>query len=356
MSDARADGPAHVLYIDDDAALARLVTRNLGRHGFDVTHARDGAEGLARLGEQRFDIIALDHFMPGEDGLATLAKIRALPEPPPVVYVTGSDESRIAVAALKAGAADYVIKASGSDFFDLLRSSLLNALTAVRLERERDAAAEGVRAAKARLEALVEQQEMLLREVNHRVANSLQIIASLVRMQAGQVDDEAAKNALLDTQHRIEAIMQVHRRLYTSAEVGMVEMDKYLDGLCAELAQSMASAGQSHQLTVAAAPLAIPTDKAVSVGVIVTELVTNAFKYAYPGGARGAIRVSFAERAPREVALSVEDDGVGMGQGGGTAKSGLGQRLIHAMASGLGSEVVFDPGHRGTRITIAFPI
>ncbi|HVV94639.1 MAG TPA: histidine kinase dimerization/phosphoacceptor domain -containing protein [Hyphomicrobiales bacterium] len=355
MSDARATEPAHVLYIDDDAGLARLVMRNLGRHGFAVEHAATGDDGLRRLAERRFDIVALDHFMPGQDGLATLARIRALPDPPPVVYVTGSDESRIAVAALKAGAADHVIKASGRDFFDLLRSSLISALTAVRLEGERDRAMDEMRAANARLEALVGQQEMLLREVNHRVANSLQIIASLVRMQAAQVSDTAAKNALFDTQHRIEVIMQVHRRLYTSADVGMVEMDKYLEGLCGELSQSLAAEGQRHQLEVAAAPLAIPTDKAVSVGVIVTELVTNAYKYAYPAGSCGAIRIAFSKCAPSRVALSVEDDGVGMGHGG-TSASGLGQRLIHAMAGGLGSEVEIDPAHRGTRVTIAFAI
>jgi two-component sensor histidine kinase len=151
--------------------------------------------------------------------------------------------------------------------------------------------------------------------------------------------------------------MQVHRRLYTSKDVGTVEMDKYLDGLATELSQSLAAAGQAYQLQVAAEPLSIPTDKAVSVGVIVTELVTNAYKYAYPAGGCGAIRVIFSKREPHLAALSVEDDGVGMAAvPSDPQRRRLGQRLIHAMASSLGSEVEIDPRHHGTRVTIAFPI
>ncbi|SUJ34197.1 Transcriptional regulatory protein AfsQ1 [Sphingomonas paucimobilis] len=109
---------ARILYIDDDDALRRLVARALARRGWAVTGAASGAEGVALAAEGGFDLVAVDHYMPGMDGLETLTAINALREPPPVVYVTGSDEGRIAVAALKAGAADYVVKAVGEDFFD----------------------------------------------------------------------------------------------------------------------------------------------------------------------------------------------------------------------------------------------
>ena len=98
-----------LLYIDDDSALARLVDRGLTRSGFAVVHAASGAAGLDRLAQGGIDVIALDQYMPGLDGLETLERIMAIPDAPPVVFVTASQDSGIAVTALKAGAADYLV-------------------------------------------------------------------------------------------------------------------------------------------------------------------------------------------------------------------------------------------------------
>src|SRR5450432_1716740 len=97
-----------LLYIDDDEALARLVNRGLTRLGFNVVHATSGKHGLERLQQGGIDVIALDQYMPGLDGLETLERILAIPNAPPVVFVTAAQDSSIAVTALKAGAADYL--------------------------------------------------------------------------------------------------------------------------------------------------------------------------------------------------------------------------------------------------------
>src|SRR5262245_55473746 len=109
-----------LLYIDDDPALARLVDRGLTRLGFKVVHAASGTEGLERLKQGGIDAVALDQYMPGLDGLETLEQIRAISDAPPVVFVTASQDSQIAVTALKAGAADYLVKDVGGDFVPLL--------------------------------------------------------------------------------------------------------------------------------------------------------------------------------------------------------------------------------------------
>ncbi len=343
-----------LLYIDDDETLGRLVTRQLGRRGFAVTSAASGPAGAALAASERFDLIAIDHYMPGQDGLTTLEQLRALPDPPPVVYVTGSDESRIAVAALKAGAADYVVKTGSDDFMDLLASALHQAMEQVRLRRARDAAEKALVEANSRLESIVLRQEALLREVNHRVANSLQLVASLVHMQAQAAQGADARAALQDTQARIGAIMQVHRRLYTSDDVQSVDMQEYLAGLSAELRQSLPDAGGLRPIHVASDAVELETDKAVSLGVVVTELVTNAYKYAYPAGQGGEIRVNLAELADRGLRLVVEDDGVGLPAGGEVRGTGLGRKVISAMARSLGSTVAFDAGHRGVRAVMDF--
>src|SRR5271156_3710873 len=101
---------ARILYIDDDPGLCRLVQKALERQGYAVEIAIDGATGITRIGQGGIDVVALDHYMPNQDGLETLASIRKLADPPPVIYVTALQEGKVAVAALKAGAVDYVPK------------------------------------------------------------------------------------------------------------------------------------------------------------------------------------------------------------------------------------------------------
>ena len=111
---------ARVLYIDDDPGLARLVRRTLEAAGHALEHAASGEDGLSRIARGGIDVVALDHHLPGRSGLDVLQAIRAEEGAPPVIYVTGSEDSRVAIAALKAGAADYVLKDVAGHFRDLL--------------------------------------------------------------------------------------------------------------------------------------------------------------------------------------------------------------------------------------------
>jgi two-component sensor histidine kinase len=340
--------PIRLLYIDDDRGLSRLVQKELGRHGYEVTLAADGDEGVAALDAHDFDICALDHYMPGRDGLDVLPDILHRPAPPPVVYVTGAQEGRIAVAALRAGAADYVIKDVSEDFTALLRSALEDALLRRRLERENEEAQEMVRMARDRAEAM-------LREVNHRVGNSLQLVSTFMSLQLRHMADEGARDALREAQARIEAVAHVHRRLYTSGDMETVDMQAYLDGLVGELSKSLGSDDASPNITLQAHAMRVSTDQAVSLGVIVTELVTNAVKYAYAAGEAGEIRVILCPDEAGRAILTVEDDGPGLGDGKPKG-TGLGGKIITAMASGLRSAVEFDGAHKGVRARLAFDL
>jgi CheY-like chemotaxis protein len=127
-----------VLFIDDDEALARLVDRGLTRLGFNIVHATGGAQGLERLQQGGIDVIALDQYMPGLDGLETLERILAIPNAPPVVFVTASQDSAIAVTALKAGAADYLVKDLQGDFIPLLHVAVDSAIKQAMVRKARD--------------------------------------------------------------------------------------------------------------------------------------------------------------------------------------------------------------------------
>ena len=341
-----------VLYVDDDPGACRLVQRHLQRGGCVVTLAADGTEGLARAAAERFDAIALDHYMPGRDGLDVLAALRRLPDVPPVIFVTAAEEPRVAVAALKEGAADYVVKDVQGSFLPTLATAIRHAIDQEQLRRGKESAEREVRLSRDRLEKLAAQQAVLLREVNHRVANSLQLISSLIELQGRRATAPEAREMLKSAAERVEAVSLVHRRLYTSNDVQFVEMDQYLEGLVEELRRATDTGESGHRIELSAESVRVETDKAVPIGLIVNELVTNALKYAYPGGKGGSIRVALT-RIGDQLRLVVEDDGVGLpDQPMAVRGSGLGTTIVAAMAQSVRAAVALDRSHAGTRFVV----
>jgi two-component sensor histidine kinase len=344
-----SSGSARVLHIDDDPALARLLQRALGRLGYIVENADSIESGIARVHKGNIDVIVLDHFLPTGTGLDFLKEASQLPDMPPVVYVTGAADTSVAVAALKAGAADYVAKTAGNEFIELLASGIRQALEKARLQREHDRAEKEVRDARDRA-------ELMLHEVNHRVANSLALVASLVAMQARSVSEPAVRTVLGEIQGRISAIANVHRRLYTSQDVRAVEVSDYLTSLLHDLELAMKEAGHAATIRLAVKQFEVSTDKVVSLGVIVTELVTNAFKYAYPGSRDGEIRVSLQRIGPQKAELKVEDDGAGWKGDGLVQGTGFGSRIINALAKNLGSSVAYADAAKGCAVSLVFDL
>jgi two-component sensor histidine kinase len=196
--------------------------------------------------------------------------------------------------------------------------------------------------------------EVLLAEVNHRVANSLSMVAALVRLQSNGIKDQVAKDALNETQGRIDAISAVHKSLYSSGDARFVDLELYLSGLLSNVEASMRNEGHGASLRNDLEPLKLKPDLSVNLGVIVTEWVTNAFKYAYPDRA-GEVRVHLKRLSEGRAELVVEDDGVGRGVEGAPKGSGLGTRIVNAMARTIGAEVEYIARHPGTGARLAFP-
>lgn len=336
-------GPARILYVDDDPALGRLVQKALARLGRDIEHFTSAQEALERIVAGEFDVLVLDHYLSdGTTGLDLLEQFAGRPEIPPVVYVTASTEAAVAVAALKAGATDYVLKTVGEDFLSLLSNAIEQAIETSRLRKAREKAEQEMREAR-------ERAELALAEVNHRVANSLALVAALVRMQMAAISDPAAKEALSETQGRITAIAGIHKRLYTTDDVRFVEIDAYLGNLARDIHATMNVGGSVTGIKLQADPIRMPTDKAVSVGVVVNELVTNAVKYAYTNGQKGEIRIHARQKGDADVEIIVEDDGIGWTGEGPSTGTGVGTKVIAATASGLGAELAYDTVEKGTR-------
>ena len=193
-----------------------------------------------------------------------------------------------------------------------------------------------------------ERAEVLLAEVNHRVANSLQLVAALVGMQMRSVTDTSAKDALRETQSRINAISLIHKSLYTSGDVTNVALNDYLGAMLSNLETAMNKDGHTAILKCYLEPISLSTDASVSLGVAVQELVTNAFKYAYPDDKPGEVRVRLKRLEGGKAELTVEDDGVGIVPNATHAGTGLGSKIINTMASALKTQVEYINRAPGT--------
>ncbi|KAA3515706.1 response regulator [Agrobacterium rosae] len=318
-----------ILYVDDDPTLAKLAQRVLGRHDITVVHAASVATGLEEFKTNTFDAVVLDHYFQNGTGLQFLSGIGEAHRDIPVLYVTGASEAQVAIDALKAGAADYVIKNVADDFFPLLLNSIQQALENFQLRREKEEAERQLLQAK-------ERAELMAKEMNHRIANSLSLVSAMIRMQLNAVATEEARTALLETQSRISAIAGVHRSLYTAHNVSEVELGSYLSSIIQDLARS-ARDSEKIRMTTDMDNIKATPDQAVALGVIVTELTTNALKYAYSDGS-GEIRISLKTQ-DSIVRLIVEDDGIGINGANPPKGTGLGTRLITAMAQSLKATV-----------------
>ncbi|WP_105421983.1 MULTISPECIES: sensor histidine kinase [Neorhizobium] len=333
--------PQTILYVDDDLALARLAERHFARAGYEVVHAVNAASAMEAVEKGGIDAIVLDHYLRTETGLDILHKLKDRGSAIPVIYVTGSSDATIAIDALKNGASDYVIKTVGEEFWPLMESAIAQGIANAELRRAQEKAEQEIRLGK-------ERAEVLLAEVNHRVANSLALVAALIRLQVSSSKSDDVKAALSETQARISAIAGMHRSLYTSDDVRHVEMDKYLGTLVREV-QGSVNDDQGPSIRLDAEPLSLTSDRAVSVGMIVTELLTNALKYAYPAGTEGEVRVLLKRRDEGSALLAVEDDGIGWREGDTPKGTGLGSRIVKSMAATLGSTIHYVPSSSGTR-------
>jgi chemotaxis protein methyltransferase CheR len=202
-------------------------------------------------------------------------------------------------------------------------------------------------------EKLLEQQKTLLREMRHRIANSLQIIASILLLKAGSVSSEETKNELRAAHQRVMSVAAVQTHLSASDGIEQIEMGPYLTKLSGGLASSMVGPKQQINIAVAVSEGALPTSYAVSIGLIVTELIMNAIKYAFPKRRSSArIRVTF-EMAKTDWKLTVADNGIGRnGIEEPTGSTGLGTALIGALAKQLNAQVSQTSSDKGLTVSV----
>jgi PAS domain S-box-containing protein len=209
----------------------------------------------------------------------------------------------------------------------------------------------------AQLRASLQEKEVLLKEMHHRVKNNLQVVASLLDMQADRIEDLSIRTMFENSQQRIQSIALIHETLYQASDVvAHVRAADYLPRLSQQLFEAYRSPSDRLILRVHAEPLWLAVPTAIPCGLIVTELVTNSFKHAFPDGLMGEIHITLRQDSPGTCILIVGDTGVGLPEGLDVhATESLGWQLVRILTEQLRGTIALE-GHGGTTVTITFPL
>ncbi len=212
------------------------------------------------------------------------------------------------------------------------------------IERERN---------ERQLQAALARQQYLVKEMNHRVKNSLTIVVSVLQMQSRAASEETAAQ-FEETARRVQAIARAHERLYRDNNVESMDLGVYIEEVCQDLDLSVTNCSL---LIEAQKGINVKVDDAISIALIVVELITNCAKYAYPFGGGGKVWVSITRDIDRNILIAVRDEGVGLPKDFDPRKSrGLGMRIVQAFASQLHTTLAFNQRSPGTEVTLLFPL
>ena len=201
----------------------------------------------------------------------------------------------------------------------------------------------------------MQQKDVLLKEIHHRVKNNLTVISSLLELQSDNVTDEVSKSTLLQGTNRVRSIALIHQRLYQHEDFAAIELHGFADDLYRQIASVLKDMNQQVTFTNNIAQTQVDIDTAVPLGLIMNELITNSFKYAFHANAVGEIVISLEEIGEHEFMLVYKDNGPGLPEDFDVDNSpSLGMRLIYRLAYQLSGKVFFEQDNNFTVFKVQF--
>jgi len=210
------------------------------------------------------------------------------------------------------------------------------------------------KAAEAQIRASLQEKEVLLKEVHHRVKNNLQVIASLLNLQSAQLHSDEAVGLLRESQNRIHSLALIHEKLYRSSDLARIQFRDYVRDLASSLVATLSPADATITVRVEVEELDLGVDTAIPVALVINELVSNSLKHAFRGRREGTIEISLRSTEPQRFLLAVADDGVGLPSDGEHGRAGsLGLQLVDVLATQLRGSISARNEH-GARFELAF--
>jgi two-component sensor histidine kinase len=207
-------------------------------------------------------------------------------------------------------------------------------------------------AARGRLQASLNEKDALLKEVHHRVKNNLQLVSSLLNLQASRISDPATASLFVDSRNRVRSMALVHENLYRAGSFAGIAIRPHILSLCSHLRRAYAANG--IEIVAESDDITLDLDRAISCGLVINELVSNAFKHAFTGAASGLIEVSFRRQSSGRCELTVSDNGIGMfGRIDIVDAMSLGLQLVRDLVEQLGGRITIERDS-GTRCVVSF--
>jgi len=334
-----------ILILGNNHHDAELMERELHKEKLNFTSKRvDNKEDfIEELKSFIPDIILADYSLPQFDGMAALELVKKMDPDIPFIIVTGSINEEVAVDCIKAGAWDYVLK----DHLSRLHLAVKNA---IKRKKDLDRKSEG----EEKIKESLKEKEVMLREIHHRVKNNMQIIISLLRLQAREAKSDEASEMFRKSQSRIMTMALIHEKLYRSENLSEIEFGSYIKILIDHLLSSYAVNPNKFHLETDIKNIFLDINRAIPCGLIINELVTNSITHAFPEDKEGSIKVAMSRTEDDHYMLTVNDDGVGFPEGINIRDArSLGLQLVNDLVLQLHGSIEIER-KKGTKYTILF--
>ena len=352
----------HVLQVEDSASDASLNERTLTKAGYAVHSERvmDAREMSAALAKQPWDVIIADYRLPEFDAPSALSLFHQSGRDIPFIVVSGAVGEELAVAMMRAGAQDYLLK----DNLVRLAPAVDREIRDARTRRGREVAERALNESEQRFTVqgaafdrqteLLRQRETMLREIHHRVKNNMQVMSSLLSLQSRVASNPETSRMLEENQNRIQSMALLHELLYQSDDLALVDFPKYIRRMVEHLFRFYGVDNRRIRLHCELDPVGLELDDALPCGLLISEVISNCLKHAFPEGRTGDVRILLRRRSPTTVALLISDTGVGLPANlDSTTSRSLGLRLVRALADQLRASLDIR-SQGGTEVELAF--
>ena len=326
MKSSETTANPRILVVEDEGVVAKDIQNTLKSLGYEVSAlASSGEEAIEKAAETQPDLILMDIVLQGEmDGVEAVAQIQSVSDIP-VVYLTAYADEKTLQRAKITEPYGYILKPFAESG---LYSNIEMALYKHKAEQQ--------------IRASLQEKEVLLREVNHRARNNLQLVSSLLRHQSATIEDEQALQAFRQSQDRVRSIALVHEQPDQARNWSGIDFAGYIRSLTDTLFLSFGADSDVIRLQIDAEDVPMGVDNGIACALIINELVSNSLKHAFPGGREGEIRIELRSEEDQFV-LMVSDNGVGFPEDSDLRTTEtLGLELVHTLVDQLEGTIELD--------------
>jgi len=351
-----SQGPKHnisLLFVEDNETIRFLYNRLLSTRVSTYYVGENGQEGLDFYKKHKPDIIITDISMPVMDGLEMIGHIKKIDPAIKVIVMSAYSIKEYFLEAINLGVNGYLIKpVEAKKLFNLIDELANNILLTKELaEKEQKR-----KLAEDNLKRSLAEKEILLKEVHHRVKNNMQIISSILKMQERQVQDPVLKIVLEESQNRIRSMALIHENLYRNENLANIHFANYVKSLAGNLARSFSEQHGKVTFNYDIEDVYLPLDIGIPCGLIINELISNSFKYAFTAKDSGKITINLKQLDEQSFRLQICDNGVGLPEPIDFEKSGtLGMKIVTKLVQQIEGTMKYAFAH-GAKFTIEFKI